>query len=263
MPSPGETVPGRLLAFSPDTADIREADWTVANDASAEAVTLAVDSLASTFGLEEMLHAARDKSVSLQLDPDSYLFSYIQAFSDRPECVLPDRADMTYATHCLRSFSRHALDVATRRGATVTTSLDDEPGTFLADDERIVAEDLLQVPRGRITEHGMRENIRLVLENVALILAGEQPAAGLSTIELCRAQLWQWVRHDTGVLDTGRIVTPELFRTWLAEDLEVLQQGGDSAAAEHGARAAALLDDMSCAAQLGASLVEEAYRLRD
>ena len=48
-------------------------------------------------------------------------------------------------------------------------------------------------------------------------------AAAGSTIELCRAQLWQWVHHETGVLDTGRIITPELFADWLAEELAALE----------------------------------------
>jgi malate synthase len=34
--------------------------------------------------------------------------------------------------------------------------------------------------------------------------------------------LWQWVRHETGVLDIGRIVTPDLFRTLLDDEAATL-----------------------------------------
>ena len=262
MPSPGETVHDRPLAFAAKTADLRAADWAVAAGA-AKQVVVVVDSLARTFGLEELLHAQRDAAVTLRLDPDGFLCSYIQAFSDRPQCVLPDRADISYSTHCLRSYARHILDVAARRGAAVATPFGDEPGLFLAGDERVVAEDLLQVPRGRITEPGLRQNIRTALEGIAAILAGSDPEAGSSTIELCRAQLWQWVQHETGVLDTGRIVTAELFDSWLDEELAAAVNSGVAHDPAHLQQAANLLGTMTRAATLAPSLVDEAYRLAE
>lgn len=36
---------------------------------------------------------------------------------------------------------------------------------------------------------------------------------------LAGAQLWQWVKHETGVLDEGRIVTAELFGQLLEDEL--------------------------------------------
>lgn len=262
MPSRGEIAHDKPLAFAPETADLRAAEWTVASDPE-NPVTIVVDSLRKTFGLEELLHAERDSAVAIDLDPEGYLFSYIQSFQDHPECVLPDRADITWSTHCLRSFARHVLDVAVRRGANVEAPFGDEPILFLAGDERVVAEDLLQVPRGRITEKGMRENIRTVLQGVAAILAGGAPEVGASTIELCRAQLWQWVQRETGVLDTGRIITAELFNAWLDEELAATPGADAACEPRHLQEAARILGDMTLAAALAPSLVEEAYRLAD
>ena len=40
-----------------------------------------------------------------------------------------------------------------------------------------------------------------------------------ATAEISRAQVWQWIRHPRGMLDDGRKVTKELFRSVLNEEL--------------------------------------------
>ena len=40
-----------------------------------------------------------------------------------------------------------------------------------------------------------------------------------ATAEISRTQLWQWIRHGA-TLEDGRVVTTELFRAVLAEELE-------------------------------------------
>jgi malate synthase len=40
-----------------------------------------------------------------------------------------------------------------------------------------------------------------------------------ATAEIARSQIWQWIRSPNGVLDDGRKVTKELFRSLLAEEL--------------------------------------------
>ena len=234
---------GRLPAFPPETAGIRGADWQVARrlpdrrydeirlsglegyaDARARAaalqsagtdaaVVVEVDTVFGALEAEEILYELRAFPVALQANPTGYLLSMIRQFSERPDYVLPDRADITGRTPCMRACSRHLADVAARRGA----DLRDEPvaaGELPLEGNRAVeAADMLQVPRGRITEGGLRENIRIGLE----FLAGDTSVDRLDAALAC-AQLWQWVRHDTGVLDTGRIVTVELFEGLLDEE---------------------------------------------
>jgi len=43
-----------------------------------------------------------------------------------------------------------------------------------------------------------------------------------ATCEICRAQVWQWVRHEAKLSD-GRPVTMELVRQAIAEELERLR----------------------------------------
>jgi malate synthase len=84
-------------------------------------------------------------------------------------------------------------------------------------DVHITGDDLLQVVKGKITEDGLRENIRLALLGAAS--SGEPLAAsGLhgadatrSSVEFAADQLWQWLWLDTGVLDDGRIIDEPLL----------------------------------------------------
>ena len=39
-----------------------------------------------------------------------------------------------------------------------------------------------------------------------------------ATVEICRAQIWQWIHHSAKLLD-GPTITRELFRTILRQEL--------------------------------------------
>jgi malate synthase len=79
----------------------------------------------------------------------------------------------------------------------------------------ITAKDLLEVPPGTITEAGLRINIDVGLQYLEAWLRGVGcvPIYNLmedaATAEICRAQVWQWVKHGAK-LDDGRTVTAEL-----------------------------------------------------
>jgi malate synthase len=93
------------------------------------------------------------------------------------------------------------------------------------EDVRVAAGDLLHVPEGSITEAGIRLNIRLGVQYLEAWLGGEGcvPLYHLmedaATAEICRAQLWQWLRHGARTLQ-GRRLTPEWFDELLGEELE-------------------------------------------
>jgi malate synthase len=44
-----------------------------------------------------------------------------------------------------------------------------------------------------------------------------------ATAEISRSQIWQWIRSPKGVLDDGRKVTVELFRTLQADEVAKLK----------------------------------------
>jgi len=89
----------------------------------------------------------------------------------------------------------------------------------------VTAADLLQVPEGTITEAGVENNVSAALHYMASWLGGRGavPINDLmedaATAEIARAQLWQWIHHPGGVLEDGRRVTKEIFRSRLAAQL--------------------------------------------
>ncbi|HEU5452826.1 MAG TPA: malate synthase A [Terriglobales bacterium] len=86
----------------------------------------------------------------------------------------------------------------------------------------IAPADLLQIPTGDITEAGLRWNVDVGLQYLQAWLNGNGcvPIYNLmedaATAEICRSQVWQWVKHEAK-LDDGRTVTPELVATVVSE----------------------------------------------
>lgn len=141
----------------------------------------------------------------------------------------------------------------------------------LREDVEVTAADLLQVPRGKITEAGLRTNASVAVQYMAAWLGGNGcvPLYDLmedaATAEISRAQLWQWVHHDTGVLDDGRPVTYELFRDVLQEELAGIRKAVGDAAFQSGhyQRAAELLDEITRKDEFEDFLTLAAYRELD
>jgi len=102
------------------------------------------------------------------------------------------------------------------------------------EDVKVTASDLLRTPKGPITEAGLRTNINVAVQYLEAWLRGNGcvPLYHLmedaATAEICRAQVWQWVRHPDGVLNTGRKVTVELVRALLNEELHKIKESAGS-----------------------------------
>ncbi len=93
------------------------------------------------------------------------------------------------------------------------------------DDVRVTPADLLAVPEGTITAEGLRTNIDVGVRYLAAWLSGNGcvPIHNLmedaATAEICRTQIWQWLRHGARLAD-GRIVTEALVREAIAAEPE-------------------------------------------
>src|SRR2546421_5236248 len=89
----------------------------------------------------------------------------------------------------------------------------------------VTAADLLKSPDGTITEAGLRTNISVSLQYLESWLRGSGcvPINNLmedaATVEISRAQIWEWIRHPKGILDDGRKVTIDLFSELLNDEL--------------------------------------------
>jgi malate synthase len=100
-------------------------------------------------------------------------------------------------------------------------------------DVSVSAKDLLDFqPEKPITEAGLRNNISVGIQYLGAWLAGNGcvPVYNLmedaATAEISRSQIWQWIRSPKGVLEDGRKVTVELFRSLLKEELSKVKAAG-------------------------------------
>lgn len=96
------------------------------------------------------------------------------------------------------------------------------------DDPEFSAADLLAVPEGERTEDGLRTNIRVSIQYIEGWISGVGcvPIYGLmedaATAEISRASIWQWI-HNKKTLSNGKLVTKELFRDVLQEELQIVR----------------------------------------
>jgi malate synthase len=137
----------------------------------------------------------------------------------------------------------------------------------LREDITITATDLLKLPKGTITEEGLRTNIDVGIQYMANWLSGLGcvPIYNLmedaATAEISRTQVWQWIHHRQGILADGRKITLEMFREITSEELQKIKQlVGDKRYADGNyQKAAQLFDEIICAEALEEFLTLRAY----
>jgi malate synthase len=101
---------------------------------------------------------------------------------------------------------------------------------LMRDDVSVTAADLLKIPEGEITEHGIRTNINVGLLYLRSWLSGNGcvPIYNLmedaATAEISRTQLWQWREHGATLSD-GRVMTDALMQQFLDEEAAKLKTG--------------------------------------
>lgn len=242
--------------------------------------TVLIESILAAFEMDEILFELREHSAGLNCGRWDYVFSFIKAFRNRADALLPDRSAVTMDRMLMSSYVDLLIQTCHRRGAHAIGGMAAQipirhdptanaaamervradklrevraghdgtwiahPGlapiamqsfdsvmhgvnqlTLMREDVQVTAADLLQVPDGAITETGIRLNIRVGVQYLESWLGGNGcvPLYNLmedaATAEICRAQLWQWLRHGARTA-TGRRITPELFDQLLGEEIE-------------------------------------------
>lgn len=92
---------------------------------------------------------------------------------------------------------------------------------------------LIQVPRGSLTESAIRINISVALIYIAAWLRGQGcvPIHNLmedaATAEISRSQLWQWKKHMVRTED-GTIVTETYLSKLMNEEVQVMKKNNES-----------------------------------
>jgi malate synthase len=123
---------------------------------------------------------------------------------------------------------------------------------------------LISRVHGKITMVALKENVELALEHLEAWLSGgslQRPSrmGSMATVELCRAQLWQWIRHSAR-LTCGRRVTRYLIECFVRDLLVTIERRiGEVEFAASKFRLAADLLLSSCTDGFGSPLVFRAY----
>ena len=96
------------------------------------------------------------------------------------------------------------------------------------DDVNVAAADLLLPALGDITEEGVRNNLRVGVQYIESWLRGQGcvPLYNLmedaATAEICRSQVWQWLKHHSRLAD-GREITEALVGELLDDEMAKLK----------------------------------------
>jgi malate synthase len=97
------------------------------------------------------------------------------------------------------------------------------------EDVKVTAEDLIMIPKGTITEEGIRQNINVGILYIESWLRGVGAAAiynlmeDAATAEISRTQIWQWMKA-AATTDEGKTVTPNYINSLLPEELEKIKK---------------------------------------
>ena len=130
----------------------------------------------------------------------------------------------------------------------------------------VQAQDLLEVPKGDITDEGLRWNIDVGLQYLHSWLQGSGcvPIYNLmedaATAEICRAQVWQWVKHGAHLKD-GRLVTEDMVKDIIRQ--RAAELGAESGNDEKLRQAARVLEELTTSREFAEFLTLASYDLLD
>ena len=96
------------------------------------------------------------------------------------------------------------------------------------EDVNVTEADLLEAPKGTITEEGIRKNINVSILYLASWLNGQGAAAlhhlmeDAATAEISRSQLWQWLENKV-TLDNGKVLNEKYYDRLAMEEFEKIK----------------------------------------
>jgi len=95
------------------------------------------------------------------------------------------------------------------------------------DDVNITEQDLVEIPKGTVTEDGIRKNINVGILYTEAWLRGHGAVAlynlmeDAATAEISRTQVWQWL-HNEVVIEDGRTFNRKLYEAIFDDEIEKL-----------------------------------------
>ena len=78
--------------------------------------TVLIETILAVFEMDEILYELRDHSAGLNCGRWDYIFSFIKKFRNRPDYLLPNRAQIGMGVHFLRSYVERLIRTCHKRG---------------------------------------------------------------------------------------------------------------------------------------------------
>jgi malate synthase len=79
--------------------------------------TVLIETVPAAFEMDEILYALREHAAGLNAGRWDYIFSAIKKFRNRPDCILPDRAQVTMRVPFMRAYTELMVRTCHRRAA--------------------------------------------------------------------------------------------------------------------------------------------------
>lgn len=182
--------------------------------------TVLIETIPAAFQMDEILYELRDHVVGMNCGRWDHIFSFVKTFRQHSNFLVPDRSLVGPEQHFLRSQIQLLIQTCRRRGAHAMGAVA-PPGL----NRDVLPGDLIRVPEGEITDAGFRAAVRIAVQYIEAWLRGTGCLSlynvneDAATAEICRTQVWQWIRHGARTSD-GRPVTAERFDLVLTEELD-------------------------------------------
>ncbi len=108
--------------------------------------TVLIETILAAFEMDEILWELRDHSAGLNCGRWDYIYSFIKKFAEDPDCVMPDRAQVTMTSRFLRSYSLlliatcHRREIHAMGGMAAQIPIRDDPAANEAAMEKVRAD---------------------------------------------------------------------------------------------------------------------------
>ncbi len=138
------------------------------------------------------------------------------------------------------------------------------------DDVQVTADQLLDIASapGDVTEAGLRANLYVAVTYTAVWLSGNGAVAihnlmeDAATAEISRSQVWQHIRNQTILAETGNVATPDLVERLLKEETDRLRgEVRESLFSKYYEPAAGIIADICLSEEYTDFLTTPAYKI--
>jgi malate synthase len=222
--------------------------------------SIVIDNILAGFQLHEILYELRDHAAGMTFEPFNYLQSIIRKFPF--SMVLPSyrslsvesaglnavrhllidtcRLRKSYALGLPMDMQQVNIDILAGYNGLRLTNTDfieeiltliqerDEEEIIRMEEYKVTDTDLLSFPKHPVSLEDFRANIRMSLIYLCEVHAGrgstdvDGQQIDRSLAGLMIGQLWQWL-HNTQKLETGEVVTRNLYQDILTSELEEIR----------------------------------------